>query len=185
VKKQSLIAIMLAAAGLIGTSAFAEDGTITFQGTILDSTCTISGGGGSTSSFTVDLGNPQINQLGSDGSVGWNAAPFEINIGGGAGCTSPGATIEFDAPENLVSDSGNLKNALSGSDDAKGVDVQIFDVTANAVVDLASALPTGHVDISAGSATLPFRAQYFTDSASGILSPGAFNTNLPFTVIFE
>ncbi|HFU1332908.1 TPA: fimbrial protein [Enterobacter kobei] len=57
-KKLSKLAI-LAVLSTIGTAAAAEDGTITFEGTISDATCTITGGDAQGESespdFTVHL----------------------------------------------------------------------------------------------------------------------------------
>ena len=115
--KLSKLAI-LAVLSTIGTAAAAEDGTITFQGTISDATCTITGGdaqGESTSpDFTVHLPSISTTALATDGQRAGDT-PFHITLSG-ANCTNGKvASVFFELAQstNIDATTGNLKNTVA------------------------------------------------------------------------
>jgi len=76
--KATLSALLMA--GLAAPSAFASDGTITFEGEITNVTCSISGEGGVGPNFTVNLDGVDASKFGGVGTrVGETG--FRIYIG--------------------------------------------------------------------------------------------------------
>ncbi|MDB5768848.1 MAG: fimA [Collimonas fungivorans] len=188
-KKQSLIAAMLAAAGLIGAPAFAIDGTINITGEIKGLTCSVSGGPGTTpgtgGDFAVALLPVQTTALSADGAVA-AAKPFSIVLGTTGGATCPDGTraaILFDTSSPMIDPvTGNLKNSTA-TGSATNVQVQILDsLNANAPVNLASGNETTEVTAAGGTATLPFQAEY--KATGGAATAGTVATSVGYTVIF-
>ncbi|MGF6094069.1 fimbrial protein [Pseudomonas sp. 18175] len=173
---------------LMATSpVFAADGIITITGEIQGSTCTISGGTsatpGTSADFPVVLDRVQTSALKAENAVAAYKL-FFIHIGGGAtNCPPQPVAVLFERSSPAISAAtGNLINQASASP-AGNVEVQIVDVTANRVLNLSLGAPSTSVTIdAAGTATLPFAAQYI--AVGGPATPGLVSTNVQYSVTF-
>lgn len=187
IKIVSAIAVTLGLA--LAGSASAQSsygGTITFTGAVSDSTCTVSGGAGTsgaTGNFSVALTPVAATDLAAAGDT---AGPtnFSLTIGGPgqAGCTNGNiAAISF-MPSSTQIDAatGALANALSG--EATNVEVQLVDA-AGTVINLADPSFQATATIANNTATIPFTAQYL--AVGGAATPGSVQTNVVYQLTYN
>ncbi|HEF4733197.1 fimbrial protein [Burkholderia multivorans] len=189
--------LLTAAAGLAFVAmnaAHAGDGTITFQGSVVASTCKINGGN---NDLTVQLPRAATNQLASVGATA-GRTPFTLAL---SGCTTDkkgedGQTVipapvkkvsvAFEPGPNVNLGSGRL--TLMGADAAKGVEIAILNDKYEPVkIGADSALQGVQVaDIDtaldgAGTATLQFAAQYV---ATGPVTGGSANSFVTYSLTY-
>lgn len=181
--KSNWLAVVLLASG----TAFSADGTITITGEIQGSTCTISGSTSATpgtgASFPVVLDRVQASALSAENAVA-AYKPFFIHIGGGStNCPPQPVAVLFERSSPAISaTTGNLINQAPTTP-ATNVEVRIVDVTANREINLALGAPSTSVTIdAAGTATLPFAAQYI--AVGGPAGPGLVSTSVQYSVTF-
>jgi major type 1 subunit fimbrin (pilin) len=168
--KKALGALAAVAAIYAPMSAQA-DGTITFSGSLSAATCTVTGsmpGGTAGSSFTVNLGAPAAAALaGPANSLAGPAVPFSINLTGCTGGTT--ATTYFWDPATNINSLGHLINEDTSATPATGVELALLDGVSGNPLQLQNGYGfqgVTSVDISSGSATAPFKAQYFRTSTA-------------------
>ncbi|UQN71424.1 type 1 fimbrial protein [Burkholderia multivorans] len=188
--------LLTAAAGLafvVMNAAHASEGTITFQGSVVASTCKINGG---TNDLTVQLPRAATNQLATVGATA-GRTPFTLAL---SGCTTDkkgedGTTV-IPAPVKKVSVAfepgptvnGNGRLKLTGDDAAKGVEIAILNdkyqpikigadtgMQGVQVADIDTALD------GTGTATLQFAAQYV---ATGPVTGGSANSNVTYSLTY-
>lgn len=119
-----LVTSALLIAGLAAPAAFAETGTITFNGKITNVTCKVDGNDTGGPSFTVDLGQVSAGDFKDVGdNVGQTG--FKLKVGGEASCTN-GTKVwtAFDADGATVNPETGLVRVTEGS--AAGVDIRLF-----------------------------------------------------------
>ena len=196
--KKTLFSGLLAVGfGLVTAHASASDGTITFTGNIIDTNCTVTGGGNAsgTGNITVvlpDVGTGAFKQVGDFAGQ----APFSLTLGGGTQCTN-GKTaalwIETSATPALDLSTGALRNQASGG--ATNVEVQMINPANNQKIDLGvNNKVTNGATVIAGSnqpaativgntATLQYVAQYL--SVGGLPTAGAVNTYLTYSMQYN
>ncbi|TFY87545.1 type 1 fimbrial protein [Pseudomonas kairouanensis] len=181
--KSRWLALMLMASGCV----MAADGTITITGEIQGSTCTVSGSNsatpGTAASFPIVLDRVQASALNAENAVA-AYKPFFIHIGGGStNCPPQPVAVLFERSSPAISTAtGNLVNQATTSA-AANVEVQIIDVTASRQINLSLGAPSTSVTIdAAGTATLPFAAQYI--AVGGPAGPGLVNTSVQYSVTF-
>ncbi|MEL4013638.1 fimbrial protein [Dryocola clanedunensis] len=156
--KKTLLAMAITGASVVGTInvANAADGTINFNGVILDQTCTVSP---NTQTQTVSLG--QIANTSFGGTAGAKSSPtaFQINLSScPAGLAS--AAVKFDGTSDT--NNSNLLQVTQGTGAATGVGIEISD--ANGVIPLHTA--SADYPLANGSAQLQFIARYVSTSAT-------------------
>ncbi|HEV6965650.1 fimbrial protein [Roseateles sp.] len=164
--------VLAAAAAAIALSqaAQASDGTITFNGNLVASTCTITGGGNQ----TVTLPTLSTSTLASAGATAGDTL-FTIAL---TGCTGTQATTFFEAGANTDATTGRLKT------NATNVQIQLL-TDAAVVVNLAGAAGSqniGTVDTSTGSGSQSFIARYY---ATGATSAGAVSSSVTYSMIYN
>ena len=185
--KKTLLSTALVAvvAAVAMPSAFAASGgTITINGEVLDSTCTVSGGdnapGGS--DFTVQLAPIHKDKLAAANAVA-GAKGFTVNVGGQTGysCdTTMGAKVWFqNDPTKIDSATGNLKNIQSGG--ASNVQVQLLNQAATPI-NLYTGANATTAPFVAGKATLQYAAQYFATGAAG---PGLVQSQATYVLTYQ
>ncbi|WP_114238885.1 fimbrial protein [Dyella sp. C9] len=199
--KKTLISTALVAvlglAGLAPMAASAADGTITFNGEVTDTTCTITGGGAATGSgnITVTLPTVSASALASNGQTAGDTN-FSLILGGGTNCAD-GKTaalwIETSQTPALDVATGALKNqAASGAGNVEvrmvnpansqpinlGINAQ---VTSGETVIAANNQPAA--EISGNTATLNYIAQYLANGGSA--TPGAVTTYLTYSMQYN
>lgn len=166
----------IALLSLISMNAFAADGEITFEGSIVDTACTVDIGTGN--KMTVTLGEISKTSFTGVGSTS-SATEFNIKLKAcPAAITS--ATVKFDGnaysgdPSTLALDGGETGVAT-------GVGIQIKDST-ETVVPLAT--PSSSYTLQETEEnTLPFYASYIQKAATVVA--GTANATAQFTVNYN
>jgi major type 1 subunit fimbrin (pilin) len=168
---------LASAALLAGQAAQASDGTLTFNGQLTDSTCTITGGGNKTITLPT-LSRLSVNGAGTTGGDTY----FTIAL---TGCTAGLSTANtyFEAGANIDTTNGRLKNtAVAGA-----TNVQIELLNKNGVaVNLAA--PSGGQNTIAESisasnaASQQFIARYY---ATGTTTSGLVSSSVTYSMIYN
>ncbi|CAB3644419.1 MAG: type 1 fimbrial protein [Achromobacter sp.] len=171
-------ALFLAVGALASQSAFAVDGTITFNGSITDTTCKINGQ--DNGDFTVTLPSVSKTRLANPGATAGPTA-FSISL---TNCTGSATKVStYFEPGSTVRPNGNLKNTAAGG--AANVEVQLLnkgDNTPIVVGAAAAAQNSAPVNLTGGSATLSYVAQYF---AAGAVDAGPVTTTVTYTLAYQ
>ncbi len=188
-KKSFFPALGIVAGAVLGLASFgaqAADGTITFNGTISDVTCSINGGAsGTQANDTVVLPTVAAGSLASAGATGGISNPSDI-VFALSGCTGTAtkAVARFENGPTVDQTTGNLVNQ-AGAGGATNVQVQLLNaamqpinITTNANNDLA----TNGGTITAGNANLTYFGRYF---ATGAASAGTVNTIVQYTMDYQ
>lgn len=176
--KKSLLAL---SAGLVfsvaGTSAFANTGTIMFQGKITAATCPIEvsppGGGVGNA---VPLGEVAASTFTAVGQE-YNRTNFELIVPDNANCTATNnkATVTFTGSADATS---NYFTVTPTSDGAQNVVIALRDGLGNLI---APGAESNEFDLNTGAETrLRFSATYRSTAAT--VSAGAANADVGFTV---
>ena len=182
-----------AAAGLAAALALAPqaanaagNGTITFNGKVLSSTCSLSNG--TSGNLTVTLPDVQVAKLASAGAVTGNTS-FAMNL---SGCpTTPSgvkvSSVFSGTGIDTRSTAGLLTNqTASSAGGASNVEVQLL-TGAGGKLDLtkstAAAQGSPYVTISSsGTATLNYQARYY---ATGAAQAGLVSANVTYTLVYQ
>lgn len=146
----------------------AAGGKITFNGALTDNTCKVNVDGQGNDA-TVTLPTISVNQLaGAAGNVAGRTG-FNIQLTECTGTALKGAQAYFEENSATVDlTTGRLKNtAVSG---AKNTTLQLLDASnVDEVINVGNTnqlTKTAYVDITAGSATLPYAVQYYAETAT-------------------
>lgn len=181
--------VLLTVLSTIGTAAAAEDGTITFDGTISDATCTITGGDASGESaspdFTVHLPSISTTALQTDGQRAGDT-PFFIKLSG-ANCTNGKiASVFFELAQstNINTVTGNLKNSVAKtSGGADKVEIGLLDST-KAILNLNTANNNAKtVTVSGNTAKFDYWAQYV--ATGGAATAGKVTTDVVYSIKYQ
>ncbi|HBU6132940.1 MULTISPECIES: fimbrial protein [Enterobacter] len=170
-----------------GSAAAAEDGTITFDGTISDATCTITGGdaqGESTSpDFTVHLPTVSTTALATAGQRAGDT-PFFIKLSG-TNCTNNKiASVFFELAQstNINTATGNLKNTET-TGGATNVEIGLSD-SAKAALNLTTANNNAKTaTITGNTARFDYWAQYV--ATGGAASAGKVTTDVVYSIKYQ
>lgn len=167
------------------SSVYAVDGTITFNGTLVSSTCSATIGSGSSATATVTLPTTHISNLASSAAVA-GLTSYKIVLTG-AGCsTSAGiATPYYEPSVSNVNTSGRLTNTGTASN----VDVQLLN-SSQTVIDLYtdyssqtySTATTGTNSSSVATYTYPYYARYY---ATGTTTAGTVVGQVDYSIIYK
>lgn len=166
-KKQTLMAFTLAATALMGTSAFAADGTITFTGEIKDATCDISTSSGSSAVTIPSLAKANLSSVDMTGPD----KLFDIKLSG-SGCT--GATNQVQVKfENTAATIDPVSGLLVNTDPTTGdsVGVELVDSTGAAIPLNDPAYRTPAVAITTNAATIPLKVRYKAKATPVVAGP--------------
>ncbi|MCB3491407.1 fimbrial protein [Klebsiella variicola] len=165
-------------------AAQAADGKVTFNGEVIENTCTVVN-----KDKTVTLPTVQRSALSSAGETA-GVVPFTIDL---TSCT-PGADVSvYFEKDQYVSTEGRLKNTLSDGTEAENVDVELLNtrftpinlaetpaVAADGTIARPDVIPVAVAEQD-GSASLSFYARYYaTDAATA----GKVATYVNFTVVY-
>lgn len=181
--KHTLSALALVLSAATVSSAMAADGTITINGVITDTTCTISVDGGANDA-TVTLPTVSASSLAAAGATA-GATPFNISLSACTGATLATASTYFEPGAYVDSQSGRLNIDTGVADPATNVQVQLLNSARTPIVAGASVANGQNdvpVDISGGSGTLNYFAQYY---ATGASTAGAVTTQVDYTMVYE
>ncbi|CAE6868896.1 Major fimbrial subunit SMF-1 [Paraburkholderia nemoris] len=176
--KKTLLSTLLAAASIamLAPAAHAADGTITFNGSVVGTTCTINSG---TPNFSVTLPPVSTSALATAGATA-GLTPFSIALtacsGGTGNATAylePGPTVDT-ATGQLIVAAGGATNVEIGLLNSKNQPIVAGAATGSQNTDLVS--------IASGSATLNMYAQYV---AMGAATAGAANSTIQYTISYQ
>jgi major type 1 subunit fimbrin (pilin) len=165
-------------AALAPQAAKASDGTMTFNGKVVASTCTVGVNGGGASN-SVTLPTVATSALPSAGTVA-AATPFSVKLTGCTFGTAGNVGLYFEPGTNTLAD-GNLKNTAA----TNNVEVQLLNAT-QGVMTLNSASgsqngSTAAVTTASSSATLNYYAQYYAIAAA---SAGTVASTVTYSVVY-
>lgn len=176
--KKKIIAAALVASAVMSASAMAADGSVTFNGSITDETCEVTGG---SDALTVDMGVAGSNSFDGKGSTSL-AKPFVIQL---TNCPAAWTATPKDVRVNFDGDidngdSGVLK--LDSASDAKNVGIQIKDAN-NAVVNMQEDSST--YTLTGGSTVnkLRFTARYI--ATADTVGAGTANAVTQFSINYK
>lgn len=179
----ALPAVALVISSAFTASVLAADGTITINGKITDTTCTISVDGGSNDA-TVTLPTVSSSSLAAPGQTA-GATPFNISLSNCSGTSLGTVSTYFEPGAYVDSVTGRLNIDTTASDAATNVQVQLLNSERNAIVAGASVANGQNdvpVDISSGSGTLNYFAQYYATDAS---TAGSVTTQVDYTMTYQ
>jgi major type 1 subunit fimbrin (pilin) len=185
--------MLLATIAIASQVANAADGTITFNGVVLGTTCSVNAG---SPNLTVVLPTVSISSFNGIGSTAGNT-PFKLVLTNCpavlSGYSSYGVSAYFDQT-NVNTSTGNLKNS-SAPNAATGIEVQLLNSSkatmnlglgqANATAANATLQNSTPVTISntSTSATLDYSAQYYSNATT--LLPGVVSTQVAYTIVYN
>lgn len=172
-KKLTLAAAIVAGMALT-PAAFAVDGTITFNGNVLATTCTINSG---TPNFTVTLPDVSTNVLAVSGDVAGQTA---FNIALSSCSANATASAYFEQGPNIDATTGNITN--SGT--ATNVQIQLVNSDGTSAINLLT--PTSNTTTAAvtstSGGTLTYYARYF---ATGVSTAGTVTATEQYTINYN
>lgn len=174
----SALVAAFGAAALAPQAARASDGTITFNGKVTASTCTIGVNGGGASNG-VTLPTVATSALSAAGTVA-AATPFSVTLTACTFGTAGNVGLYFEPGANTMAD-GNLKNTAA----TNNVEIQLLNGT-QGVMTLNSASgsqngTTAAVTTTATSATLNYYAQYYATAAA---TAGTVASTVTYSVVY-
>lgn len=173
------IAIAIAGALALGAAASAQaqsDGTITFTGNVIATSCVIAAGGSAGADATIALPEVAQNSLNADGArIG--ETPFSIKIGDALNkCTQNNVQAYFHNTGN-VNAAGRLNNEPGG---AANVNVVLLN-SDHQDINLSNNTNSKVVPIVGGEAQIDFFGQYYATGAAGA---GTVNTGVEYSIIY-
>lgn len=186
-RKTVRYAAMLCALGAAATSAAADDGRITFTGSIADTTCVVEGGGATVTAnsggnFTVGLPRVSASALSANGERAGDT-PFFLRLSG-TNCTNGKvARVYFEPAQstNIDQATGNLKNA-TGTGRATRVQVGLLD-NAKTAINLFTGTPSQSATIAGNAARFDYWAQYV--ASGGASTAGTVSTDVVYSIIYN
>ncbi|EPS1775699.1 TPA: fimbrial protein [Klebsiella aerogenes] len=175
-KKYVLSALAISASCMLSTFTQAASNTITFNGTVSDTTCTATIDGGVTSieMGTTSVADLKANTFGAAKNFSFSLANCPATEEGGNAV----ARITFGG-EADAANSDYFKNQATSSA-ASGVAVAIFDNEGNLLKNNEEG---ADVDISSGAATIPFTVKMVKSGASDP-TKGTVNTTVTYNVTY-
>ncbi|WP_337264089.1 MULTISPECIES: fimbrial protein [unclassified Serratia (in: enterobacteria)] len=175
-KKNIIVATLVAAAAMTAASAFAADGTINFTGSVIDQACEVNGG---SNTLTVTMGNVAKSALAVPGNTA-AATAFTLNVKNCPSTTDGNVQVSFDG-KNVDGNTEVLALTNAGTPGvAKGVGIQLYDKSQNKL-PLNTASTT--YALSNGDATLDFVARYIATNAT--VEAGSADAAVNFTIIYN
>ncbi len=174
-KLKSIAAALVAASGLLAVGAAqASDGTVTFSGSIVATSCVITGGG----NITVTLPPVDASALSASGKT---ATPTQFNIAM-TGCPATTSLhAQFEIGANVDTTTGNLKNTGT----ATNVEIGLLNPALGAIniATLANdGAGTGLTTTTAGAYTLSYYAQYV---ATGAAAAGTVASSVTYSLVYN
>lgn len=160
-------------AAFASQTARATDGTITFNGQVNATTCTINGG---SPDFTVNLPPVATTTLAASGNT---AGQTQFNIALTACTAGTTASTFFEQGANVDTTTGNLVSTGGASN----VQLQLLNSNGTSAINLLTpSTNTTTADISTGSGTLTYYVQYF---ATGASTPGTVSSTEQYTIAYQ
>jgi major type 1 subunit fimbrin (pilin) len=172
---------------VLSAQASAADGTITFEGSIDASSCTINATG-TRASFTVQLPKVGVNALAAAAQTAGDT-PFSIRL---SGCSDIAGNVStnFEAGTAVDTATGRLNNTATIGG-AKNVQLQLLNASDGSAIVIGAptasqnshgvALAPEAAESSVGVATLNYFARYY---ATGAATAGSVSSLVTYSLIF-
>lgn len=178
--KKSLLALSLGlAAGLMGTSAFANTGTVKFEGKITSSTCPIEiiNPEDGTVGNTVKMGSVDASAFTAAGQEKGGKS-FVLRVSGAPGCGITASSVANTTFNGTADSSGAYFAVTPGVDGAKNVVISLRDKLG---ASIAPGAASADYDLNDGTSTdLVFNA-YYRSTATGVTA-GVASADVQFVV---
>lgn len=171
-------------AALAPQAAGAATGTITFNGKVLSSTCsvaTVTGGSVSSGNVAVTLPDVQSTAFTTSGSA-TGLTPFTLNL---TGCpTTPSGVVVGAAFSGAIDGtSGAIQNSTGTG--FSNVQVQLTNASGSTAFNLnTTPNPVSATIIAAGTASLNYAAQYYQPTATAITA-GTVTAVVSYTLTYN
>lgn len=181
-----ILALAATAALVSSPMAFAADGTITFTGNVVDTTCTISGGTAAAADFTVTLPKVSASALDVAAKTAGDT-PFTITLSGckaGTAAATGGVHTLFEAGGNVDTSTGRLKNTAASG--ATNVQIGILNASDRSAVKLGApdaSQNSRSATLSSGGASLNYIAQYVANG--GPATAGSVTSSVTYSIVYE
>jgi major type 1 subunit fimbrin (pilin) len=181
-KRSLLSALVATVVGLTAAGAHAQgDGTITFNGALTATTCTINGNGTSSKDFTVTLPTVSTSTLTAAGQTAGRVS-YSVQL---TGCTpvtaSSKASVFYEAGATVDAATGLLRVDAGG---AQNVALQLMNEDGSPI-KAGYPLETQnskYANLSSGAATLYYAVQYY---AQGATTAGAANSSVVYSIDYQ
>ncbi|WP_241026131.1 type 1 fimbrial protein [Burkholderia sp. Tr-20390] len=183
--RKNLISVMLASVSIVAASAaYASDGTITINGSVVSSTCKINGGQGD---VTVNLPKVATTALPAPGTVA-GRTPFTLAL---TNCTTGNGNptkvgVAFEAGANVDQATGRLTldAGTEAAPAASNVEINVLNDRQQPIkVGFQGDQGSQMVAIGGdGSATLNYFAEYY---ANGAVTAGAANSKVQYSLTYQ
>jgi major type 1 subunit fimbrin (pilin) len=171
---------------LASTNSQAADGTISFLGTVSDSTCSINGvTSGSAADVSVTLPTVPASSLAAQGAVAGTSSPTDLTFAL-TGCTGTATKVVagFENGPTVDQDTGYLTNQ-AGAGAASNVQVRLLNssmLPIKITTGENNTLAGNSAKITDGAANLKYFAQYY---ATGAATAGTVNTSVQYTMQYQ
>jgi major type 1 subunit fimbrin (pilin) len=175
-KKNIIVATLVAASAMTTASAFAADGKINFTGSVLDTSCNVTNA--STGSLDVVMGQVSKSAFTTSNTVA--ATKFTLQVTGCPTTTDGGVTVSFDGTS--VAGDNSILALTKGVGVATGVGIQLSDAS-QSVLPLNTT--SAKYNLTSGAANLDFVARYIATGAAADVTSGAANAVASFSVIYN
>lgn len=180
------VALALTVWGAAIGCAAADDGEITFKGSVSATTCVVTGGGGSVSDvsggdFTVTLPTISTSSLATRGQKSGDT-PFTISLSGSSCTNGKVANVKWETGQSTAIDSttGNLKNTSTVAP-AKFVQIGLLDEN-QAAINLSSGAKGITHTIAGNAAVFKYWAQYV---ATDPVTAGDVKSNVFYSIEYN
>ncbi|MFJ3461677.1 fimbrial protein [Achromobacter spanius] len=168
--------------GLASIGAHAADGTITINGSVTDTTCSINGGeAGANFSKTIILPTVSVSALSAVGQTAGISQPSDLRFALSGCSAGTKAIASFENSSTVDQDTGNLINAGT----AANVQVQLLNgqmQPINITTNSNNQLATNGAAITQGAADLKYFARYI---ATGKADAGTVTTSVQFSMQYQ
>jgi major type 1 subunit fimbrin (pilin) len=186
--KSLIPVIAIATGGLLGLASLgaqASDGTITFTGSLSDTTCSINGNAAGTPANIPNVSLPEVSAsvLGTAGATAGRTQPIVLALTGCSG-TATKAVAFFESGPTVDQSNGYLKNQAATSP-ATNVEVRLLNASfqpINITSGLNNDMAANGATITGGAATLNYYGEYY---ATGKATSGAVSTSVNYTMQYQ
>ncbi|WNC92930.1 fimbrial protein [Paraburkholderia sp. FT54] len=188
-KQRMISALVVTAIGvvaLLSVKAHAADGTITFTGSVSDTTCSINGvTSGSPADIAVTLPPVPAGALASAGATAGttNSGAIQMQLTGCSGAATK-AVARFENGSTVDQSNGYLVNQ-SVAAPAQNVEIRLLNANLQPINILSGSnndVATNGAPIAAGNATVNYFAQYY---ATGKAQAGAVTSSIQYTMQYQ
>lgn len=168
---------------LLMSSAYAADGTINFEGELIDQTCDITVDGQTTPANVV-LPTVSVNNLASAGKTTGRTG-FNIELKNCTGATTVSTAAAF-FENGATVDTTTFRLINTAVTDAAGnVQLELLDAKNDAVINVGNQnqnTNSSFITVADNAAVLPYAVQYY---ALGATTPGAVTSQVNFSVNYQ